>query len=189
MSSNLKFGWIARGGTAQNFEDNEIKPKFVIEKDVNPDEWQDQSNKWQRWYYSLYLYRLWRLNIWIFASICIWSIPCFCVFLLLANPIQPCTNDEGCALSVGISRCLFNSIRYLNCFAPVSWMCLLTMLAETPLRTYAFRGKLRSRSKRRTGRIFLSTRYEKLEKILQAMWYIWRGEGGKRDGSECSNKS
>lgn len=157
-NGNLKFKWVRRGRAVQNFEDNEIKPKFVIGKDVNPDEWQDQSNEWQRWYYSLYLYRLWRLNIWIFASICIWSILCFCFFLLLINLIQPQTNLKVILLSVGISRCLFNSIRYLNHLALLSYMYLLIMLIETQLRTYTFGEKLGTSGKRRTVKMLFFTK-------------------------------
>lgn len=88
------------------------------------------------------------------------------VFLFLSAPDQSypaIRKSEGYTLSVGISRCLFNSVRYLNYFALVSSMYLLILMTETQLRTRAFWEKLRTSSKR-TVKILFFTRYGKLKK-------------------------
>lgn len=98
-----------------------------------------------------------------------------CKYLHLINPVflflsasdqsySAIHKSEGYTLLVGISRCFFNSIRYLNYLALISCMYLLIVLTETQLRTYTFWEKLRTSSKRRTVKSFLHKVWEARKK-------------------------
>lgn len=112
------------------------------------------------------------------------------VFLSLSAPDRSypaIQKPEGYKLSVGISRCLFNSIRHLNYAALVSCTYHLILLTETQLRTHMFWEKLRTVVQEQSR--YFSLQRAGSWKRIKAMKCILLSNpllSGRRDSTACT---